>query len=410
MRARVARTLAVVRDVVPLRIGGALLLGLGLFVALRFSKDNGDYLLRPAALVVSALVLLCVALVTLGTLMLRRELRGMAAGVGSQLETGHASLTSFRVPRLRRWVVLDVDVRWVDPPGVHIDLEPKGPWLEETATPTLRGRHVVLTRRFTVEDVFGLAGLSFQLSWPVELRIAPASTAWTGEVISSRATGDTFSNPAGRAEGDLVEMRAYAHGDSMRHVLWKIYARTRRLLVRLPERAQSPQPITIAFLLAGPKDEASAGTARLYVEQGLLGPDFLFSADGAAKPARTREEALEQIIDSGSMRESGGANLEAMASSVEPGRLTACLVFAPPVDGPWRARLSELVARRALSTTVVIGVDQIIDEAPTPKTWRRFLVEPEVREAPADVVALRTALEASGIAVHVVHRGTGRLL
>ena len=47
-------------------------------------------------------------------------------------------------------------------------------------------------------------------------------------------------------------MRAYGHGDPMRHVLWKTFARSRRLLVRMPERAIAPSPTTVAFLIAGP--------------------------------------------------------------------------------------------------------------------------------------------------------------
>jgi hypothetical protein len=409
MRAKLRRVAARVRDVVPVRLPGLVLLALSLFIALRFSRENGDYLLRPAALVVLALVTLTVLLVSLATLLVRRRVRAMPAGLTETLETDAPMTTGFRVPRLRAWVLLDVRLAWVDPAGVTVELNPQGPWQTETITAALRGRHVSVRRRFTVEDVFGLASLSFEVEWPVDLAIAPASTPWTGEVISSRASGDAYSSPAGRAEGDLVEMRPYAHGDSMRHVLWKVYARTRRLLVRLPERAQSPQPLTVAFLVAGTDDEASAGTARLYIEQGLLGPDFLFAADGAPKLARTREEALEQIIDSAAHRADGGATLEGLAASVEPGRLAACLVFAPPVDGPWRGRLVDVVARRALATTVVIGVDR----APTelePRGWRRFFLEPTPAELPNGVPALRTALETAGMTVQLVHRETGRVL
>jgi uncharacterized protein (DUF58 family) len=398
-----------VRDVVPLRLPGLVLTGLGLFVALRFSRENGDYLLRPAGLVVLALVALTVLLVSAATVLVRRRVRAMSAGLLPTLETNQPLTTSFRVPRLRAWVLLDLRLTWVEPAGVTVELTPRGPFHDETITASQRGRHVAVRRRFTVEDVFGLASLSFEVEWPVELAIAPATTPWTGEIIASRATGDAYSSPAGRAEGDLVEMRPYAHGDSMRHVLWKVYARTRRLLVRLPERAETPQPITVAFLVAGPDDEASAGTARLYVEQGLLGPDFLFAADGAPKLARTREEALEQIIDSAAQRGDGGATLEGLAASVEPGRLAACLVFAPPVDGPWRARLADVVQRRALSTTVVIGVDRAPTEPP-PRGWRRFFLEPTPAELPSGVPALRTALETAGMAVQLVHRETGRVL
>src|SRR4029079_3371216 len=93
-----------------------------------------------------------------------------------------------------------------------------------------------------------------------------------------------FSHPAGRQDGDLVEMRNYGVGDPMRHILWKTIARTHRPLVRTPERAIAPAPITVAFLVAGAADEPTAATARLYLERGMFGPDFLFAADGPAPP------------------------------------------------------------------------------------------------------------------------------
>ena len=65
------------------------------------------------------------------------------------------------------------------------------------------------------------------------------------------------------------------HGDPLRHILWKTFARTRRLLVRMPERAIAPQPITVAFLVAGEHDEPTASAARLYLERGLVGKFFL---------------------------------------------------------------------------------------------------------------------------------------
>jgi hypothetical protein len=215
--------------------------------------------------------------------------------------------------------------------------------------------------------------------------------------------------PVGPRQGDLVEMRSYAHGDSMRHVLWRTFARTRRLLVRMPERAVAPQPLNVGFLIAGTGDEPTAGVARVFLEQGLLGPDFVFAADGAQKPTTRVPDAVEQIIDSVRVRDDGAMTLDGLANQVEPHRLGACVVFAPPVDGPWRQRLAAMTRRFSVPATVVIGFDGH-DAPPQTGPLPRWLVRESVESVrAAGLVALKSALEADGYEVRIIHRPTGRL-
>jgi hypothetical protein len=298
---------------------------------------------------------------------------------------------------------------------VSVSLEPQGGAWAEVITPHARGRHTRVARRFTVEDVFGLAACSFTVAWEEPVRIAPARAVASAELAVGYATGDAFSHPSGRAEGDLVEMRAYGHGDPMRHVLWKTFARSRRLLVRMPERAIAPSPTTVAFLIAGPGDEPSCGTARLYLERNLFGADFLFGADGAAAPARDRDTALDQIIDSAG-GESGIA-LDQLGKNIDPMRLASCVVFAPAVDGPWRERVVEFAARLPAPPTIVIGVDGAPPAAPRSRIARMLVRTSDADDgndadgrAMVEVGALREALEASGLRVQVVHRSTGQVL
>jgi hypothetical protein len=406
------RRVARIGGAVPVRLPGLILLVGALLVAFRFSREQADYLLYPAGLAAAGLVVLCALGVTLGAVVLRRDVRRRPAGIPDRFETTVATRTQFRFARLAAWPLVEVGMRWEEPAGFAVALDADGAEYEETVTPGERGRHARLARRFTVEDVFGLCAVSFTVSWDVPFRVAPLAATAAAELAASYAHGDAFSHPAGRAEGDLVEMRAYAYGDPLRHVLWKTFARTRRLLVRMPERAIAPQPITVAFLVAGERDEPTAAAARLYLERGVLGPDFIFAADGADRPTRQTGEALEQIIDSIRARGSGGAALEALANQVEPARLTTCLVFAPPVDGPWRARLVAFARRLAAPATVIIGVEGAAADG------RRSALRRLVTRAPAGVAdgvhdglpALRAALEADGLRVQVLHRQTGQML
>lgn len=412
MIARIRRQLATMRRLFPLRPAGVVLLGVGLEVVFRLSQAEADYVLYPAGLVVIGLVALCALLVIGGAVTLGRRARRLEAKVPERLETTHEVLTGFRIEGLARWLILDVRLEWVSPASTHVRLLRSDGFLEERVTPLARGRFEALVRRFTVEDVFGLAQVAFSVEWQTSLSIVPAAAAHVAEMLPSRASGDAVAHPSGREEGDLVEMRNYAQGDSLRHVLWKTYARTRRLLVRMPERAIAQRPLNVALFVAGPRDEPSAGAARLYVEKGLLGPDFIFAADGASRPTRSAVEAVEQLVDSVKAQGDGGATLEALVQQIEPARLTAFLVFAPPADGPWRQRLLGLVRQRGVTATVVIGVDHLIDvdaEAqPKGRLYRLVFQDDGAGASDAGLLALRDALEADGHTVRLVHRPSGQ--
>jgi hypothetical protein len=407
MKQRLAR----VSRVIPFRAGALLLLAVGLGLVLLWAPREADFVLYPAGLVAVLLVVACTLVTVAGTLWLRRQVRGLPVTVPSQLETTRATGTGFRIPALRRFLVLEVSVAWVEPTGCEVTLETVDGLLSEVVTPQERGRTAQLVRRFTVDDVFGLTRLSFDVRWPVNLAIVPVSATQGAALVAGRAQGETVANPAGRAEGDLVEMRQYAYGDSMRHVLWKTYARTRKLLVRMPERALAPGPVSVAFFVAGPDDEASAGAARLYLESGLLGTDLLFGADGASSPARSARDAVDQIVDSRARRETGGESLATVAAQMDPNRLTSCLLFVPPVDGAWRGRVVEFVRRHGLNASVIIGIDGV-GEAPrvTGRVQSFFFEAPvETLGARPELEKLRAALEAEGLPTRVLHRGTGQV-
>lgn len=399
------------RRMFPLRAGALVLLATAAALVFLWAPKQADFLLYPAGLVALLLVVVCTVLVMLGTLWLRRTVKALPVTVPEQLETTRRTGTGFRIPSLGRWLVLDVTLTWVEPKGLEVSLEPMDGLLAEVVTANERGRYTRLIRRFTVEDVFGLTRSSFDVEWPLALAITPAAAKQGAQLAAGRSQGETLANPAGRTEGDLVEMRQYAHGDSMRHVLWKVYARSRKLLVRMPERSLSPGPVSVAFFIAGEDDEASAGAARLYVEAGLLGSDLLFTADGSLTPARSARDAVEQLVDSATHRQEGGNGLDAAAAQIDPGRLTACLLFVPAVDGAWRHRVVGFVRKHALSASVIIGVDEVGESPASPTRLESFLFQPErsLDAARPSLKTLRAALEAEGLPVKVLHRTTGQL-
>jgi uncharacterized protein (DUF58 family) len=397
---------------VPLRLPGLLFIAAGLFV-LWFAGEHADYLLYPVSLVAFALLALCALCSVLGSIVLRLSLRKSKAGDGlaEQIETTHIVRTGFAFSRLALWPLVEVRMQWEEPGGIDVHLDPAGGSFEEVVIARQRGRHARITRRFVVEDIFGLTAMTVRKTSERALRIVPARCVQGPEVVVGHASGDAFSHPLGKQEGDLVEMRRYGHGDPLRHVLWKTFARTRRLLVRMPERAISPMPTTSAFLVAGHDDEAAAAAARLYVETGLLGDDFVFAADGAHSVTSEAAEAVDQIIDSIAQREEGGATLDVLRRNVEPVRLGHCIVFAPPTDGEWTDRVAAFSRGLPAPATVIIGVEGDMTP-PRMKRLARWLTRksPQRAHVNPELVAVRAKLEAGGMQVKVLHRETGQVM
>ena len=407
---RVVRRLAVV----PVRPRGVLLAGAGAWLAFRIGEREADLVLYPAGIAAIALVAVCALCVAAAALRLRLALRGTSAGIPLALETGSATRTDFVLRWLRAWPLVEARVAWDRPADVDVALEREPGGLREVVTARARGRHDQLVRRFTIEDTFGLCAIAFAVRWPVALRVLPAAAPAAPELVAGFGAGDAFSHPSGRAEGDLVEMRAYGHGDSMRHILWKVFARSRRLLVRLPERAIAPAPTTCAFLVAGPGDEPTCGVARLYLESARLGTDFVFCADGCAAPTRDRDAALDQIVDSSAAVGDSGSALDRHAAQIDPVRLSACVVFAPALDGTWRDRVVAFARRSAAAPTIIIGVDGALPGAPRSRLARLLTRAPAPlaldARAYTQIETLRAALESSGLRVQVVHRTHGTVV
>lgn len=394
---------------VPVRAPGVLF-GAGAAALWWFSHEHADYLLHPASLVALGLLALCGACAGLAALSLWWSLRRDDTALPDRLETTRAVRTGFRFARLIAWPLVEVRMTWEHPPGVEVALAPAGRWFEETVTAHERGRHERVVRRFVVEDIFGLTAVAFRRAVARPLVIVPAPSARGPAIAAGHAAGDGFSHPLGEPQGDLIEMRAYGHGDPLRHVLWKTFARTRRLLVRMPERAISPRPTTSAYLVAGAGDEPAAATARLYVEAGLLGEDFVFAADGAAAPTSEAAQALELIVDSVQRRADGAAELDAFRRGIEPVRLGRCVVFAPPSDGAWCERVAAFSRALPAPALVIIGVDGDV-AAPPRRRAARWLLRDRGRAAVhRELGTVRAKLEAAGLQVKVLHRASGQVL
>jgi hypothetical protein len=357
------------------------------------------------------LVLVAVVLVVLGAVRVKLAARAHRGSAERTLETARSLPTGFSLPGLL--LVPTLQVRWTwESPGADLDVQARGLRLHEDAALRARGVVAGVERRIVVQDAFGLARVAVREREPVRLHVVPHAGAMRDlPLLVSMAGGDEVPHPMGLDDGDRVELRRYAPGDPARHIHWKVFGRTRKLMVRMPERALSRARRTVSYLVGGPDDEASAAAARVALEGGAFGTEWVFGADGSDGEASTVPDALDRVVRSAGVGDRGGAGLRAFLERAERTGPASLVLFAPPRPGPWLDRALAVLRGRGRRARVVIGVDGI-DATPPRPLWKRALArEPARGGVPiGELDRVLGALAATRCEVVVIDRRTGRRL
>ena len=236
-----------------------------------------------------------------------------------------------------------------------------------------------LRRRVIVKDVLGFCALDWEQEEPLSLRVLPRPMPLGSQsLIRAWFQGDESSDPRGEPTGDRVDMRRYSPGDPPRLLLWKIYARTGKLMVRVPEAAVTTAPRTCAYLVAGPGDETVASLARTLVESSLLGDGWRFGADGSAGSVDKKEEALRLIARSGNPGVVSGDHLAGFLREQATLGFGSCIVLVPAYDGDWVDAVAAVLARSPLTISLLtVGS---VHPASSEHKWRKLVfyeVSPE---------------------------------
>ncbi|MBX3275747.1 MAG: DUF58 domain-containing protein [Sandaracinaceae bacterium] len=403
-----------VADLFPLTWLG-ILVALGAWAALeRLAYAELDLVWLVVGFALLGLVgasLLSVTLTALAlALTMRRRRRGPAEP--HAMDTRLVSATGFDTPTFWFLPLVQIDWTWERPEDVEVSIETVRGRMREKVKLRDRGHVEEVRRRLVIQDPFGLARLAIRPTERVQLTVRPnAGKLGDTPMLVSVSGGDERPHPMGIDDGDRVELRRYAPGDPARFIHWKVYGRTRKLMVRMPERALSPARRTVAYLVAGPDDDASAAAARVAVESGVFGSEWTFSADGASKDTSRVDEAVEMIVASIAARGRGGAGLEPFLSRAERAGPASSVIFVPARPGPWLDHVSRAVRARAIRTRVVITTDGI-DARPEAPWWRRWLVLPDPREGTpsADLDRVAKALAGTRVEVIVLDRKSGKRL
>ena len=414
---RVRRVLGGLRrlvDLLPLAgrgLGVAALAGAAYLV---YARGHLDLVLLVVSLLGLGLWLLCLlAVLALAGWVRHRWPRDSPPAPRATLEAGSPHVTGFVGPSAG-WLPL-LRVRWevTAPAGARVVLREQGWRQHEELVVPRRGLHEQVTRQVIVEDLLGLARMSWPRTAALPLLVLPGTGRGPLSISQGPVAGDGVSHPEGRPEGDLVELRRYAPGDPLRHVVWKVFARTRRLIVRAPERSTVPSRRTLAYLVVSPADEAAAGTARNALLSGVLGDRWSFGADGGHAPATSLPAALELLARSATAEPGLAADLPAFLHLASPRTASRLVVFAAPTLPPdWLGRVRAAAEAAQLPLTLVLAADRIESSVKEKRgRIKRLFFLPNKDESSVDVTTLGPLLDLlspTRIPWQLVERATGR--
>ena len=407
--------------VFPLTWAGVLVIA-GCAVAFgHYGLGRIDLILLGVGAVGIGIVAVSLLLTCLAALLIYLRSSGMPEGEALRLECGYWTPTGFSLPSMWYIPFVHVSWRWVEPEAEVRAVRRMGR-MHEQIRPDRRGTASAVTRRVELSDIFGLTRISFRMRERRSVRFLP----WVGalrqmHVVRGMSGGDEISHHDGEPQGDRFDTRHYTPGDPIRFVLWKVFAKSRELIVRTPERAISPARQTMAYLVAGQGDEAAAGAARVAVDVGVLGGDWVLGADGCGEMAADKEHALELLAQSANTREGqSGGGLSAFLDKSTAGKASRAVVFVPPRPGPW---LKKVVAAAGAASgqmgrvDFVVGTDGISRGARRSllsrlTTWHRAGAKPEDTPTATDSDELATVVRTLGgarVNVLVVDRPAGQI-
>lgn len=394
---RVLRVLRRASELFPLTPLGAGVAGAAAFAFVSYGIRKVDLVLFAMAGV--ALVLTAVALLatSITAVVLALRLRSAPEKTGLRLECGLPTKTEFSISSL--WFVPLVSVRWTwAEPTAEVETARRDGRLHEVATARRRGTYDHIRRRVELSDAFHLTKITLVHDEPQAVHCLPSVGALKRmNVIRSLSSGDSFPNPTSAAEGDRSDLRRYSPGDPVRFILWRVFAKTRQLVIRVPERAQSVATNAVAYLVAGEGDEAASGAARMALESGALGKGWVFGVDGAAADAKTLDGALALLAASvKTIPAASGAGLAPfLERHAKAGRV---LVFVPAKPGEWLTRVAQAALRRAgggaASNVELLVCCDGIDRSNEPGWLRRLTVPPpDLTSEGLEVVSLASSTE-----------------
>lgn len=381
-------------------VGGALY-----FIALR-QQDLVLLSLGCGYLVLHAALLV---LVLLRTAALAAHLRTGPSASPHGAEAERAYHLPAPAPLWRWFPFVQVSWEWLEPQARVENSRNEGAE-HETVTLARRGHYRRIVRRWTVTDSLGLNRIRFTRTQVGDFQVIPGTGRLSEQPLLVRwSSGDEVSDPRGDPNGDRVDMRQYSRGDSPRTILWKVFARTRRLMVRVPERAVAARPKVCAYMVTGPRDEAAAAVCRVMLEGQMLGPEWRFGSDGAAGQDHHKEAALERICRSAQSRRPQPQQLAEYLQNAQKDGYGQALVILPLDLAGEDVAVRDVVLRSGVPVNLCVAIDG--DGKTRRPGWHSWLFQPEDDQRLHEQLARAAALwQGFPGSISLVDRCNGALL
>jgi hypothetical protein len=163
--------------------------------------------------------------------------------------------------------------------------------------------------QFSLEDQFGLTRLGWTKKHEHSFRIAPEESklASAPPIFSASRPGEGLEY-ADKRQGDFLDLKPYHPADGVKRLSWKIFARTRELVTRQPEKVSVPDEEVVLFSLGRSKSDRVLSKSLLYMmelerEQVRCRASCL---GAGGKVSLTSSEYLELLIDTAFSSEFSG--------------------------------------------------------------------------------------------------------
>lgn len=344
-----------------------------------FGYGSLDLVVFAITICALAIVLFCLFCSIITGIIIQRRIQKILTDTSSNLssiniEAGYPNETGFSLPSLGFFplVKLSWEIETPDETKTQLRWERDGTIVEEII-PARRFLTDSITRVFSVSDVLGFSHYNWRQTQSITAKALPKVDAANRiPLLRSLTAEDGIPNPSGNPEGDRMEIRPYAPGDSVRDIMWKVYARNRQLNVRLPEKSVFHSKRTVAYLLSSEYDEAAAAAARVAIESHAFGEDWAFAADGTETPCTNVESALNAVAKSRSLGKPYNYGLDNFLRLAVGQSKAHCIVFAATEPAPWNEALKNSIARFPGQFSLVLATDGFRDEAKS-IWWQRLL-------------------------------------
>lgn len=349
-----------------------------------YGYGNMDLVVFALAVCALAILIFCLfCTVSFGVVMQRRIRReqdsqtshSLKSSENIEVEAGYPNETGFKLRSTSLLPLVRIDWKIVYPDHVETRtrLDNSGQLLEEII-PARRCLTERMVRQFTISDVLGFCRFSWRLQQDNRCMALPqVSSVKSLPLLRSLTAEDGIPNPSGQPEGDRMEIRPYAPGDSVKNIMWKVYARTRQLNVRLPEKSVFHSKRTVAYLLSSPNDEAAAAVARVALQSAAFGEDWSFGADGTDSPCDDLATALQAVARSRAIDQTHSYGLDRFLERAAGQSMAHCIVFAGAEYGEWLPELKSTIQHYRGQFSVVLATDGMVEENET-ALWRRLLL------------------------------------